>query len=1138
MAGESEPDGLSVVALVLARSGVIVTPLHPRFEELGWSLEGAPEVLCNVCAGPLEVYRKPYETTQGSYRYWAIVCLGCTDVRALGDLDAPLKKELRSWSERNSVSPAEPATEQLLSASTVPPSSHGNAPPVTRPPAVQGPSALVSETVREAAQAELKAATGSASNREVGVAQPAPLEGTRIFRVLGPTLDLADQPPGETFLGQSAQDSAAVQCRVVRASPTEAVVEASEEIGSVNGLRLFIRIDPAMVPKAFVDYLAGLKEAGFAGMLTGSVPLKAAPAMEIEGLNSDQQLAVGHIVGSSASVIWGPPGTGKTRVIGAAVGRLLQEGHSVCLVSNTNVAVDQALLHVIDAVGDFEPGEILRVGNPTIPAVSEHPLLTVRKAVEVKFADDLQQLRRLQKEVAAARIALDEAAKAEVSVLLERIDATNLRALVQRKADLDRRGSLGVQVKGLEEAEARAREDHDRAGRAFDEAHGAMEALRGQMHLIDDEREAVSRRSEVERLSGLIAGVEKQIGDLGGRLTRSRRRRELESELGRHNEQLREANRVLGMSERRLAEASAKGITPTAIWLAEASEQRADKNWRQAKEQHQSAQAELKRRRSELDRLVALSPLTEDEEAALRLIARVGSVEKLVQSGVEASARVEELRTKLRNASSQLQVVQNRVQSAEVSLLAEAKLVGTTLAQLVLHRGLRERVFDHVIVDEMSAAQGYTVYAALSKAKRGAALVGDFEQNWPISNCHESDVKPDLRPWLLESPFSLVGLSTAAAALATNGCVVLRRQYRFGRQVMNLANDVAYDGVLSWGRGTEISEPTPEITFVDTSGLKGDGLIQRGPMGTGRWWAIGAAISTELARQHGFEGVGVVTPYRHQAQLTTAQVRDAHAADVQVGTAHAFQGREFPVVIFDFVEDGSGTSWVGRANRDGSSWERSGSRIFTVGVTRSAGRLYLVGHAGAIRSAKSGPFAALSRLIDRSQATVLDAREILGPALPLPISPSGSIPLPATPSSEDSELLNDDEFYRAFLRDLSEAQERCVIFSPFISRRRLDALAPHFDDASSRGVRITCYTKSKDEISQPELLQKLSGLVAAARERRDMHEKVVLIDNNIAYLGSLNVLSNTGRTGELMLRLLGQETSSRLTQWMRQAVRN
>jgi hypothetical protein len=47
-------------------------------------------------------------------------------------------------------------------------------------------------------------------------------------------------------------------------------------------------------------------------------------------------------------------------------------------------------------------------------------------------------------------------------------------------------------------------------------------------------------------------------------------------------------------------------------------------------------------------------------------------------------------------------------------------------------------------------------------------------------------------------------------------------------------------------------------------------------------------------------------------------------------------------------------------------------------------------------------------------------------------------------------------------------------------------------------------------------------MVKAAETRCDIHEKVVIVDDEITWFGSLNPLSHTNRTDEMMARFCGQ----------------
>jgi AAA domain len=62
----------------------------------------------------------------------------------------------------------------------------------------------------------------------------------------------------------------------------------------------------------------------------------------LDELNEEQRAAWNACCGPGVHLIWGPPGTGKTRVIAEALQSLMASGKSALLVSGTNIAVDNA----------------------------------------------------------------------------------------------------------------------------------------------------------------------------------------------------------------------------------------------------------------------------------------------------------------------------------------------------------------------------------------------------------------------------------------------------------------------------------------------------------------------------------------------------------------------------------------------------------------------------------------------------------------------------------------------------------------------------------------------------------------------------------------------------------------------------
>ena len=63
----------------------------------GWYFQGICPVLCERCRTPYAVFRCPYTTSKGSYKYWAFVCDSCISVSSLDEVPDSEKKFLRKW---------------------------------------------------------------------------------------------------------------------------------------------------------------------------------------------------------------------------------------------------------------------------------------------------------------------------------------------------------------------------------------------------------------------------------------------------------------------------------------------------------------------------------------------------------------------------------------------------------------------------------------------------------------------------------------------------------------------------------------------------------------------------------------------------------------------------------------------------------------------------------------------------------------------------------------------------------------------------------------------------------------------------------------------------------------------------------
>ena len=120
-------------------------------------------------------------------------------------------------------------------------------------------------------------------------------------------------------------------------------------------------------------------------------------------------------------------------------------------------------------------------------------------------------------------------------------------------------------------------------------------------------------------------------------------------------------------------------------------------------------------------------------------------------------------------------------------------------------------------------------------------------------------------------------------------------------------------------------------------------------------------------------------------------------------------------------------------------------------------------------------------------------------------------------------VVTQTDFYRLLASDLSRACFRVIIYSPFITQDRVTFLMPQMQAAIQRGILVFVITKAhsertKSEISQIRRLEaQLSEIGVIVMHKKGMHEKLVFIDDDILWTGSLNPTSFSN-TQEVMER--------------------
>lgn len=135
-----------------------------------------------------------------------------------------------------------------------------------------------------------------------------------------------------------------------------------------------------------------------------------------------------------------------------------------------------------------------------------------------------------------------------------------------------------------------------------------------------------------------------------------------------------------------------------------------------------------------------------------------------------------------------------------------------------------------------------------------------------------------------------------------------------------------------------------------------------------------------------------------------------------------------------------------------------------------------------------------------------------------------------------SRLYDQDTFYPAFEKDLRKARHSVLIESPFITTKRFEYMRPILRKLRSRDVQVIVNTRSPEEHEGEYCYQTASAVNAMHKLgvtvlfTGKLHRKLAIIDNEILWEGSLNILSQYNSC-EIMRRIESEEVASRVLEF-------
>lgn len=493
----------------------------------------------------------------------------------------------------------------------------------------------------------------------------------------------------------------------------------------------------------------------------------------------------------------------------------------------------------------------------------------------------------------------------------------------------------------------------------------------------------------------------------------------------------------------------------------------------------------------------------------------------------ELSQRATEVEKRIQNIADEITTLSDQLKSVEDLIIAEARVIATTLTRAYLRDSIQHRRFDTVLLDEASMAPIPALWVAASLADRNVIAVGDFKQLPPIvQSNHELAQK-----WLGQDVFRIAGIESAwERQTPPANFVALSEQHRMHPEIRVMVNELFYNGFL---RDAESVVSDTELDAWYRRDWGNDSPVLLVDTGTANAWVtsvakgrrasrlnfLSATVCVDLAEQLLLEApVGrqprilIICPYAPHAKLLKLLIKTQNLDGyVEAGTVHSFQGSEAPVVIIDLVNDEP--HW--RVGMFMPARDDDNKRLLNVAITRAKRRLIVVGDFDYCQKLSKNAFLGrdflpfLRQFYKRVNAVELVPAGISSRAAQVQ---SAAIGGSVEPSAKRL-VFTQDNYYPMLFSDIHRAKQRVVIYSPFITANRVATLEPQLKAARERGIRLYVITKphaerGRREVGQYEMLETaLTEWGVVVIHKIGMHEKLVFIDDEILWSSSLNPLS-------------------------------
>lgn len=521
-------------------------------------------------------------------------------------------------------------------------------------------------------------------------------------------------------------------------------------------------------------------------------------------------------------------------------------------------------------------------------------------------------------------------------------------------------------------------------------------------------------------------------------------------------------------------------------------------------------------------------------------------------TGLQGVAPLDELRALERALLNERAAIAEELMKVASQVRARCRVMGATVSRAVGSRFLLDAI-DVVVIDEAGAVDLPSAWCAAGLAKKRVVVAGDFRQLPAVTHgsgdrSRSTEDRDHSRQWMDRDLFHAAGLVDAAGEARPDGRMIcLDSQYRMRPAICSIVNTVAYpDAPLRTIRDDTTRLPpsaliAAPLVLIDTTSRRIP--YPKGRRGGHKSNPVHEAVIHEVVRGLQFDGVlpgrkwpgqaadqlAVIAPYKDQVRAlrTSLKHRFGDTYTGLVDTVHRFQGSQRPLVIIDTV--------AGAGAKLGFFYEGIGlssdtCRMLNVALSRAQDHLVVVADTGYLRGKLvPGSEAATMLAHLEKHAHRLSVDELL------PVRSAADLADLSEEQRSRPAFFPADEVARAVQWDIAHAKRGIDIYCPFLDPRPVRTWLRHLRPRLDEGIRVTIHSRPQEEgTTAATLVEEIREARCEVSLRDRMHEKVLIIDDEVLWHGSLNLLANTGPT-DLMMRVTDAAACDRVRRIMETA---